>query len=146
MNDSLDSELASSDAMKFNAASKSFLLESAKWAKFLAIVGFVMIGLMILVMLIGVAVASGAGLAMGPALFMAILMGAIYFFPAYFLLLFATNVKEGLVAEDVDKVTLGFQNLKRMFLYIGVLTIILLSIYLLMFLVGGSAFMVAGGR
>ncbi|MFT6502677.1 MAG: hypothetical protein ACJASQ_002804 [Crocinitomicaceae bacterium] len=144
MSDSLDSGLASSDAMKLNAASKSFLLESAKWAKFLAVVGFVMIGLMILVMLIGASFASGAGLAMGPALFMVVIMAAIYFFPAYFLFLFATNVKEGLVAEDLEKVTLGFQNLKRMFLYIGVLTIILLSIYLLIFLVGGAAGMLAG--
>jgi hypothetical protein len=55
-------------------------------------------------------------------------------------------VKEGLVAEDVEKVTLGFQNLKRMFLYIGVLTIILLSMYLLIFLVGGAAGMLTGFR
>jgi hypothetical protein len=65
MSDSLDSGLASSDAMKLNAASKSFLLESAKWAKFLAVIGFVMIGLMILVMIIGASFASGAGFIYG---------------------------------------------------------------------------------
>jgi hypothetical protein len=114
--------------------------------RFLVVAGFVMIGLMILVMIIGASFASGAGLAMGPVLFMVVIVATIYFFPACFLFLFATNVTEGLVAEDVEKVTLGFQNLKRMFLYIGVLTIILLSMYLLIFLVGGAAGMLTGFR
>lgn len=142
MNDSLDSGFSSGDEMKINSAAKEFLLTASKWANFLAIVGFVMLGLMLIMMLFVVGATAGVSGGMTGLLFVYfLLVAALGFFPYYYLFQFARNIKEGFAAGSEEGITKGFENLKAMFKFVGIVTIVVLGLYLLMFLLGGAASM-----
>jgi hypothetical protein len=137
--------------------SKNHLSEAARWAKFLAIVGFVVCGLIVLVGIFFGSIFSamsnrygnnddilaGGGGALGASMaIIYILMALLYFFPCLFLYYFATKMKAALLANDQNILNTSFQNLKKMFRYVGILTLIILSFYALMLIVviiGGTA-------
>lgn len=133
-------------------ASKGFILETAKWAKFLAIVGFVMLGLMAIgVLFMTVAGAAfmgsfgnigGATSSLGLMIFVYLAMIVLYFFPTYYLYQFAAKIKSGLSDGNGNNIDAGFENLKSTFKFMGILMIIVLSLYGLMFVIGllGAAF------
>lgn len=128
--------------------SRSHLSEAVKWARFLAIVGFVVCGL---ITLVGIFVPSimanlsrpydyegGSDITGGLKVFMALLyigIAVVMFFPYYFLLKFANLMKTALNTDDQLTLNSSFQNLKIMFRYVGILTIIMICIYGLAFLV-----------
>lgn len=140
--------------------SKAHLTEAARWARFLAIVGFVMCALIVVA---GIffgsffsiltrssryntgfesGMASGIGTMM---LVIYIIMAAIMFFPYLFLFRFANHMKSALASNDQNTLNTSFQNLKIMFRYLGIITIILLSFYAIVLLialigVGASGF------
>jgi uncharacterized membrane protein len=130
--------------------SKAHLAEAAKWAKFLAIVGFVVCGLIVLVGVFFGSFLSAmggnrygnnydndmmSGLS-GIIAAMYILIAVLYFFPCLFLYYFSTKMKGALLANDQNILNASFQNLKKMFRYVGILTIIVLSFYALMLIIG----------
>ena len=128
--------------------SRSHLSETAKWARFLAICGFVFIGLMIVygIMMALVIVSMSNSMTqfdgsnngnqikgligIGMIIFY-ILFAVIAFFPYYFLLRFANKMKAALVSNDQDSLNSSFQNLKILYRYMGILTII--SLVLIVF-------------
>jgi len=126
-------------------SSRAHLSEAAKWARFLAIVGFVMCGLIVLAAIfLGSFLAtmtssegyrsSAAGLTGGMGAFIAIFYSGIailFFFPYLFLFRFATRMKAALNTNDQLTLNTSFQNLKIMFRYVGILTIVMLSFYAL---------------
>ncbi|SHM52340.1 hypothetical protein SAMN04488057_10213 [Cyclobacterium lianum] len=116
---------------------KNYLLETCKWAKFLAIVGYVGIGLIILmafVVTIGVSFFDtgidkafdmrGIGL-------MYLVIAVVYFFPVNYLYRFSKHLKTGLIANDEGTISTGFENLKSLFKFMGIFTIVMLSLYAL---------------
>ena len=119
----------------------NYLMETAKWGKFLAIVGYVSIGILILIaifMMIGLSTMSnltGAEFPMGVFGFMYIIIGALYYFPVNYLYKYAVQIKKGLKSNDITTITAGFQNLKSLFKFMAIVTIVILSIYGLMLLV-----------
>ena len=129
---------------------KSHLSETARWGKFLAIVGFIMCAIIIVA---GVALAStlgnvdrtygndlgsSFGSTFGPVFIVVyILIAILYFFPCLFLLRFPNKMKAALAADNQDDLTVSFQNLKVLFRYLGILTIIVLAFYVLGLLFGG---------
>ena len=131
-------------------SSKAHLAEAARWARFLAIVGFIMCGLIVL---IGIFAASfitsfsskfgnefGGATSMGSGMgsLMTVLyigIAILYFFPCLFLFRFANLMKAALATEEQDNLNKSFQNLKVMFRYVGIITIIVLAIYLIGILV-----------
>lgn len=127
-----------------STASKGFILETAKWAKFLAIVGFVMLGLMaigVLFMIVAGAtfmtqLGGSAGGSLGFMIFLYIGMIALYFFPTYYLYQFSAKIKSGLSDGNGSNIDAGFENLKSTFKFMGILMIVVLSLYGLMFIVG----------
>ncbi len=68
-----------------------------------------------------------------------IILAAIYFFPCLFLLRFSNKMKAALQTDDQALLTGSFQNLKIMFRFVGILTIIIIAFYLLAFIAGGIA-------
>jgi hypothetical protein len=127
-------------------STKAQLSETARWAKFLAILGFVMMGLAVLLFVFAGTFFATLGrgtyrsatgelnpVAQGFAgafqFIFLILMVAVYFFPCLFLYLFANRMKTALAANDQQSLNSSFQNLKKFFRFIGILTIILLSFY-----------------
>lgn len=119
----------------------NYLLETAKWGKFLAIVGYVSIGLLGLLaifMMIGLSAMSdfsGTDFPMGAFGFFYIIMGALYYFPVTYLYQYAVQIKKGLKSNDITTITSSFQNLKSLFKFMAIVTIVIFSIYGLMLLV-----------
>ena len=134
MENSLDSNFENASGLQITEQAKSFILETAKWAKFLAIVGFVFIGLMVLgalFMLIAGASLPGMGGAGAGVGILYLLMALLYFFPTYYLLIFANKIKVGISQSIQNDVDTGFENLKSMFKFMGILMIVVLGIYAL---------------
>lgn len=120
-----------------NETSRAFLLEAARWGKFISIVGFVFFGIMILggiaMMLLpamGEAVSKGGvpGVVMG----LIYVGGAlIYFFPMWMLFRYSTNIRKAIVNEDNDQLALSFRYLKGHFKAVGIILIIMIFMYAL---------------
>ncbi len=127
------------------------LRESAKWTMFLSIVGFIFIGLMLLggiFMTVTFAAipdeaAFGAYNPLGAIKnyigLMYLVMAAIYFFPIFYLYKYSKGVKEGLAFNNDEMVAEGLVNLKSHHKFLGIMTIVMLSFYVLV-IIGGFIF------
>ncbi len=122
--------------MNLSNEAKFHLNETRKWTFFLSILGFVMLGFMTIgVFSMGAIVNQVTGeeapfssLAIGvPYLF----IGAIYFFPIYYLYKFSTNMKKAVLDEDETSVNEAFKSLKSHYKFMSILIIIMLALYLL---------------
>jgi Family of unknown function (DUF5362) len=129
--------------------SSSFLNETARWGKFLSIVGFVTCGLLAVAsFFIGSimsrsalasysadgAGAYGAGFAAGiTAVYLAI--AVLYFFPCLYLYRFSVRLKAALNGNDQVQLNQALKNQKSLFKFIGILTIIVLAFYALALIV-----------
>jgi hypothetical protein len=58
-------------------------------------------------------------------------LAIIYFFPVYYLLQFSNKMKKALVDKNEDTLAKAFEMLKSHYKFIGVFTIITLSLYAL---------------
>ncbi|MER2998652.1 DUF5362 family protein [Pontibacter populi] len=136
--------------LSLNLASEDFLRNTAKWGKFLAIVGFVMIGFIVLMGIFAGSVlgsvmskASGNGIGggVGGTFFVVfyLIFALLYFFPVLYLYRFSDKMQHALRHKNEDLVTESFKNLKSLFKFMGVLTIIMLAFYAL-----GLLFMAIG--
>lgn len=129
--------------MRLNNLSKEFLRETAKWANFLSILGFILIGLLVIIALFAGTLMStfsngfgGSGMSGAFVTILYLLMALLYFFPVYYLFKFASNMKKALAIDNEDALTKGFEYLKSHYKFIGIFTIILLSLYLILFFIG----------
>ena len=136
--------------LNIDPSSKAHLNEAAKWAKFLAIMGFIVCGLVVVFGIFAGSIFSrmstyrsfdsnmeinSSGFAAAAAI-VYILIAVLYFFPCLFLFRFAVKMKTALMSDDQNTLNTSFQNLKKTFRYVGVLTIIVLSFYILALIVG----------
>lgn len=124
-----------------NTVMKDYLLETAKWGKFLAIVGYIGLGLLILaalVVIIGFSALGSletAGLPMSIMGIMYLILAVLYYFPVTYLYRFSSQMKSGIKSNDQEKVTFAAENLKSMFKFMGIVTVVMLSIYALALIV-----------
>ncbi|WP_420577528.1 DUF5362 family protein [Ekhidna sp.] len=118
---------------------KTNLLEAVKWGKFLAIIGLIMSGMVVLFGLIMIGGAGGAFDEVYPGIgggvgFIYILFSLLYIFPSLYLLRFSTQLKRGINSSDQESCSDAYNNLRRLFLFMGVLTIVVLALYALIIL------------
>ncbi|MDX5436033.1 MAG: DUF5362 family protein [Pontibacter sp.] len=123
--------------------SANYLQETAKWGKFLAIVGFIMIGFMVIGAVLGglfmgnmLHSADGvAGVAsyLNSGIFAMVYLpfALLYFFPVLYLYRFSTKMQEALRLQNEELLTSSFANLKALFKFVGILTILMLAFYVL---------------
>ncbi|MWB94553.1 hypothetical protein GON26_09275 [Flavobacterium sp. GA093] len=141
--------------LQLNQSAKDFLKETAKWAYFLSIIGFVGIGFLIIAAIFAGAIFSTLGNtvpamgAMGGSFGLMIsvfyiLFAAIYFFPVYYLFKFASNAKTAFKDNDSEALTNSFEYLKSHYKFLGIFTISILVIYGLIFVFAILAGLVAG--
>lgn len=113
-----------------------------KWAKFLAILGFIGVGIMfiagIVVTLMGGALGFLAEATPSPMVFgslglVYVALAVLYFFPLLYLWRFASNVKNTIVYNAQNFAEKAFFNLMAHYRFVGILMIILISLYLLIF-------------
>lgn len=117
---------------------RSFLAESARWGKFIAIIGFVGIGLGVLMMLFGGGAMIAGGMAgMGGIMILVyVVILGISLVPIYYLYNFATKMQVALRDDNQVFLRDAFENHKSMFKFYGIFMAIMLGIYALMFLIG----------
>jgi hypothetical protein len=136
-------------SLHIDPLTKSHLWETARWAKFLSIVGFVLCALIIVgglffgslfstfsnrsEMYEGGINPTGLGVTM---VFVYIIVAVVYFFPCLFLYRFSTKMKIALNGNAQEQLNLAFQNLKSLFKYVGIITIIMLALYGLAIVIG----------
>lgn len=151
-NSTLDTNIG--ETLNFTDNMKSYLVSSAKWAKFLSILGFIYIAFIVIGAfsagsILG-AMGSMGGRNMAGALPGAFITGsylvfaAIYFFPVFFMFKFASSALKSVENNDQHQMESSFHNLKRMYQYVGIFTVISLAIALIAFVVlvvGGASMM-----
>lgn len=123
--------------------SKEFLKETAKWTKFLAILGFVGIGLMVLGSLVLLfapsSLMSNGDFPFGGKIFMMLLylaFAVLYYFPISYLYQFSEKTKKAIENNDNNAIRDAFEFLKSHYKFMGILTIILLSFYAIIIFIG----------
>jgi hypothetical protein len=120
-----------------NTQIKTYLMETAKWAKFIAITTVVIGGIMALVGIFAASamanMAAMSGAPLGPVFFAVLyLIGAgLVIVPAIFLLNFATKGISALRSGNETQLTMAFQNLKSYYKFIGIMFAVVLGIYAL---------------
>lgn len=139
--------------LNIDAVTKSHLSVAATWAKFLAIMGFIACVLIVLAGFFASTILANMPTTRGfegfgngreintsaistVATVMYILLALLYFFPCLFLFNFASKMKTALLANDQNILNTSFQNLKKTFRYLGVLTIIVLCFWVISLLIG----------
>ncbi|OQP64575.1 hypothetical protein [Niastella populi] len=124
----------------------SHLRETAKWAKFLSIVGFVALGFILLIVIFAGSMASYSAYssplsaAFGyRGIFQVVLLLAmvvLYFMPCLFMFKFSNKMLQALGNNDQETLIASFRQLKLCYKYIGILTLVLISLYALIFVIG----------
>jgi hypothetical protein len=139
--ESLDSSLVGEKTFFSTEEIKGYLSETAKWGKFLAIMGYIGIGLMVLAAIFVMGMGSASQLFQASGMDMSfigiiyLVLAAFYFFPVNYLYQFSVKTRQALASQDVQHVTAAFQNLKSLFKFMGIFTIVILSIYALALLI-----------
>lgn len=127
--------------------SKSFLKETAKWAYFLSIMGFILIALLVLLaLLMGTLFAKlvdlGGGVAAlgarsgGLIMTIYLLFALIYFFPVYYLYQFASKIKAAFTTDNNEQLNTSFEYLKSHYKFLGIFTLVVTIIYALILVLG----------
>jgi Family of unknown function (DUF5362) len=130
------------------------LTETARWGKFLAIVGFITCGLIaIFSFFIGSFLANSSALSsysgteirsassIGGAFltFIYLVVAVVYFFPCLFLFRYSVRMKAALNTNDQVKLNQSLKNQKLLYRYVGIVTIIAVALEVLLLLFGGVA-------
>jgi uncharacterized protein DUF5362 len=136
--------------LQIDGQSNAHLSQAAKWAKFLAIIGFIFCGLLVVYgIFAGILFSSlsrmntessvpfGNFPNVGGAFFLtfAIIGAVLYFFPCLYLFRFGSRMQTALRNNDQNTLTNSFGNLKSFYKFLGILTIVVLAFYLLIFLI-----------
>jgi uncharacterized membrane protein len=132
--------------LQFSPVAQSFFRETAKWAKFISIVGFIFIGLYVLIALMMIAAGSTIGAMSGNPMMGAMggttlgiiyLVGALlYFFPIRYLYLFSSKALTALESKSTDYLTDSLENLKSHYKFMGILMIVVIGLMILGFVFG----------
>ena len=120
--------------------SLGYLNTAAKWSKFLAIMGFISIGLLVLL-----------GLGMGALFsfmnetsamssfpfptyllgFIYVVLAVVYLMPVIYLNNFSNYITKAVALRDTQLLTNALSNLKSLFKYMGIATIVMIASYFL---------------
>jgi len=132
--------------LQVDQTAMSYLKDAARWARFLAVVGFIFCALFaVFGILFGTVFANlfntlGSGSAFGGlsgggiAVFY---VGAalLNFFPCLYLNNFATRMRVALRNNDQDQLNISFKNMRAFYRFVGVLMIIAIGLWVLAILI-----------
>ncbi len=130
--------------LNLNAHSRSFLKEIAGWTYFLSIIGFIFVGLLVLIAVSANSIYNNMAQFSQESpfdvdLFMTavyVIVALIYFFPILFLFKFSKRLKSALKSKEDEELASALEILKSHYKFIGVFTIIVLSLYALAIIAG----------
>ena len=128
----------SNDSILINDEIREYLKETAEWGKFLAILGFIGLGLMEIPIIARFFLNVFTGNVYGSGYFkflgVNILCVLFYFYQINCLYKFSVEINKGLNSKDQELFTSGFKNLKSLFKFQGIVIIVSISFCILMFL------------
>lgn len=142
-----ESQTPPTPQLTIDNTSKMFLTTTAKWAKFLGICGFIFTVLIVIMALVmglfmtqipkmegmeGMSTIFGGGFT-----FIYLLMGALYFFPSLYVFNYGNKLKLALENTDNTLLNEAFKNQKSLYLFMGILTAMMIGIYGFFFMIGG---------
>ena len=142
--------------LQFDNSTQTLFRETAKWAKFISIVGFIFCGLLVLGGIFAGTLFSNLstnpyGNTSMPASAMGsmftviyIVCALVYFFPCLFLFKFASRMQVALRSSDQQTLVSSLGNLRAYFRFVGILLIIGLSIWVLALVFGGLGAALSG--
>jgi hypothetical protein len=140
-----------SNQLFITQAAKASLKTAASWSFFLAILGFIGVGFLVLAGLMmgamsgalsGMLAESGAfPFPVWILSFFYFAMAALYFFPMLYLFKFASNMKSALASDSTPRLTEAFVNLGRHYKILGIMIIAFFALYIL----GALAFLTMAG-
>jgi len=147
-NNNISSSENQRELPQFTPQATTFLLKTAKWGKFLAILGFIVSGFLFLA---GILMSFVLGMLpdemlpldmpFSPTVFSVIYIAiaGIYVIPVVFLNNFCNNAIKAIENSSTENLTTSFRNLKNLFVFVGISTIIVLSFYTLILIIAGTA-------
>jgi hypothetical protein len=130
--------------LHFSNESRANLNETAGWTKFLAIVGFIFVGFMVLasyrIHSFFSMMPMSEEFPFPPAIFSVFSviylgMALLFFFPVLYLYKFSTRMKDAIRASDQGAMEDAFANIKAHYKFIGILMIVLIGFNVLSFMV-----------
>ena len=132
-----------SKTLEITAEVATHLDGAGKWGKFLAILGFVFMGLMVMAgIILSIVFAfipkGGFGGFPFPTFLIGVfylVMAAIYILPILYLYRFSTGIKMALMLKNQEQMVKAFRNLKALYRFIGIFTIVVFALYILMIVV-----------
>ncbi len=120
----------------------SYLTESARWGKFLAIMGFIVCGFMVVVAFFipvvftelppynSMSSTFNSGMKIGMTI-LYLILAVMMFFPCFYLYKFSVKMQSAVKLVNQENFDESLMSLKSMFKFYGVFAIIILSIYAL---------------
>jgi hypothetical protein len=131
--------------LQIDQTAMSYLRDASKWARFLAIAGFIFCGFFVVVAILFATFLSGTlnslgtsgmygGLGAGFIAVVYIGIALLNFFPCLYLYNFGRKTKMALLNNDQDQLNISLKNMRAFFRYVGVLMIIGLGLFVLWFL------------
>jgi Family of unknown function (DUF5362) len=141
--------------LQVSQASQSFLGEAAKWGKFLSIAGFISCGVLAVFSIFAPRLYSSMpayqSLPSGTARGVSVVITVIYlflavalFFPSLYLNKFSSKMKVALNSANQENFEESLQNLKSLLKFYGLFTIIMLSLFVLLFIISMLGLAMAG--
>ncbi len=127
--------------LQLDQSSINYLNEASRWSRFLAILGFIYIGLLLIIGILFGAIGNSLLQGTGgdsdmPARFsgvfisfLLILVAAVLFVPVLYLYNFSTKMRKALRNNDQPVLTDALKNLKSFFKFYGIIAIVVLSLY-----------------
>ena len=119
---------------------------SRKWAMFLAVVGFIVLGLMIFLGIITGAFLSAfksedvtLGIQENIIAVMFIVFLLIYFLLVLYLFRFSKSARDAIQNHDRKKLEMTFKYLRKFFTLAGILVISIILVYLLILIISGAS-------
>jgi hypothetical protein len=132
------------DALWISEDVRSYLYETAKWTKFLSVVGFVFSALTAITAFGASAVLNSLAtvspdnpmLKIGSSAITIIylLLALMQFYPSFLLFKFATGANQAVLYGDQASLSAAMSKLKSFFKFWGILTILFIAFYILMML------------
>ena len=139
-------DLLSND-LQVSPLAQSYLTESARWGKFLAIMGFIVCGFMIILSFFmpvfltqlppynSVSTEFSSGMKVGMTV-VYLLLALLSFFPCFYLYKFSVKMQSAVKMVSQENFDESLMNLKSVFKFYGIFVIIILSFYALAFIIG----------
>lgn len=145
----IPNQLETSEELAFTEDLINHLKHTSKWAKFLSIVGFISVGFLLILAVVVALLPQlnmddyshqynemyGSGISQslkGPVLSLIyVAIAVLYFFPMLYLYQFSSNAIIAIRNRDNEKMLQSFKSIRKHYKFIGILTIVILAIYLI---------------